>query len=107
MKLVHVALAARSEEHADTFYGRILGLEKGVPKTLPRELVQAVFGLDQELTVINYTGEDILFEVFLGLQAPSGPPRVDHVCLQAPDLEAFLEKCREHQAPVNRVPKGE
>jgi len=106
MKILHVAMPCRRVENADLFYGRLLGLIRGEPHSVPRELTFTLFGLDQNLTVINYTSDDMQFEVFVGAFPPQAP-QVNHVCLKVADLEAFLTTCREIGAQVIRAPNDD
>ena len=106
MKILHVAIPCRRVENADLFYGRLLGLIRSEPRSVPHELTFTLFGLDQDLTVINYTSDDMQFEVFVG-EFPPQAPQVNHVCLKVADLEAFLNACREIGAQVIRAPKGD
>jgi catechol 2,3-dioxygenase-like lactoylglutathione lyase family enzyme len=105
MDLLHVALAASSEDVADAFYVDVLGLEKAEPKLLAAEISRALFGIDRELTILNYTGEAAHFEVFVGPVAPTR--RVEHACIAVADLPELLRKCETLQVEVIRVPKGE
>jgi len=103
MKLKHVAVVCTSEKNADRFYGQLLGLEKAEPKTIPPSLSHTIFGIDSELTIINYTREGLHFEVFIygGKKQITG--RIEHTCLEVEDLDAFLEKCRALEVEVRQV----
>ena len=107
MDLLHVALTSTSEDSADGFYVDLLGLKKAEPKTLAAEICHAIFGIDRELTVINYTGEAAHFEVFVCGAAPTPPRRVAHACIAVENLPEFLRKCETFQVEIIRVPKGE
>ncbi len=107
MDLLHVALSATSEERADAFFVGLLGLDKAEPKTLPAEIGRAIFGIDRQMTVINYIGGAARFEVFVCPVAPPLAPRVEHTCIAVEDLSAFLQKCLALQIEVIRVPKGD
>jgi catechol 2,3-dioxygenase-like lactoylglutathione lyase family enzyme len=106
MELEHVALVCRSEENADLFYRDLLGLRREERKILPRELALRLFGLDEELTVINYQG-GVHFEVFIRDRGSEAVPPIPHVCLQVPDVDAFLDRCRALDIHVLRLPKGD
>jgi len=106
MDLLHVALTCSSEERADEFYARLLGLEKAQPKVLPAEIDRALFGVDRELTVINYIGKAAHFEVFVCPAALAPGRRIEHVCVAVESLPEFLRKCEELRVEVVRVPKG-
>jgi len=103
-----------SEVESDRFYQDLLGLSKQDPKTLSRDLAHAIFGVDRELTMINYVGDDVRFEIFITDTAggiagdtardPSGP--IAHTCLAVDDLEEFLTLCRALDVEVARIPRG-
>lgn len=107
MKVRHYGLACRSEQTADRFYEKFLGLKKSEPKTVSAALCKAVFGLARDLAVLNYAGEGVSFEVFVHEGEPSAARSPNHICLEVENLEAFLERCRTMDVPVIRVPRGE
>ena len=106
MKLRHVALICRSEEKADWFYQRLLGLKKLERKTLSAELSQILFNINDPLTVLHYVSDALHFEIFIldGHGAPISP--IAHVCLEVSDLDAFLKQCKTMNIPLLRAPKG-
>ncbi len=106
MNLRHVGMVCSSEENADRFFGGALGLRKAEPKTLPRALSAALFDIDRELAVINYTGVGVHFEVFIDARASRRAAHAEHVCLEVSDLAAFLARARDAGAAVIQVPKG-
>ena len=107
MKVRHYGLACRSEDAADRFYEKFLGLKKSERKIVPAALCQPLFGIPSDLTVLNYAGDGVHFEVFIhrGLQPASGSPT--HLCLEVESLDAFLERSRAMGIPVIRVPRGD
>ena len=107
MDLLHVALVASSEERADGFYVDVLGLEKAEPKILAAEISRALFGVDRELTIINYTGEAAHFEVFVCPAAATPAPHIEHACIAVGNLSEFLRRCEAAGVEILRVPKGE
>ena len=106
MDLLHVALTSISEARADRFYVDLLGLRKAAPKSLAGEIGRALFGVDRELTVINYIGEAAHFEVFVCGAAPTPLRRIEHACIAVENLPEFLRKCEDFQVEIIRVPKG-
>jgi len=107
MKVRHYGLACRSEDAADRFYEKFLGLKKSERKIVPAALCQLLFGIPYDLTVLNYAGDGVHFEVFIhhGLRPASGSPT--HLCLEVESLDAFLERSRAMGIPVIRVPRGD
>ena len=107
MIVSHYGLACRSEQKADRFYREFLGLKKLERKTVPAALSGALFGIACDLTVLNYTGNGVHFEIFIHEgERPTGRPPA-HICLAVGDIEAFLERCRAMDVPVIRAPRGE
>ena len=95
MNLRHVGMVCSSEANADRFFGKALGLKKAAPKTLPRALSSSLFGVDRELSVINYTGDGVQFEIFIDARHSRRADVMEHVSLGVPDLAAFLAACRD------------
>jgi catechol 2,3-dioxygenase-like lactoylglutathione lyase family enzyme len=107
MKLRHIGLTSSSEKNSDKFFMDLLGLEKLEPKTLPASLSQALFHVNADLKVINYTSDHAHFEIFIGAPEESCGRPIEHVCLDVDDLAAFLQKCRSLKVSVLQVPKGD
>ena len=106
MKLIHVALACRSEQNSDRFYQDLLGLPKIRSKTIPPSLAKQIFDRDEEFRIIDYANESLHFEIFVDPQRRTEQGRLEHVCLEIADLEGFVKNCREVGAGVLQVPKG-
>jgi len=103
MLLKHVGLACSTEDNADKFYQKLLGLNKSEPKMLPSDLAGAIFNVD---AVINYTGEMVHFEIFITGLVEERSGKIAHQCLEVDDLSAFIEKCRSLGVEIIQVPKG-
>ncbi|MFP4040568.1 MAG: VOC family protein [Desulfosudaceae bacterium] len=103
MDLRHIALVCRSEESSDRFYRDLLGLEKQPAKQVPADLMNDIFGLAIEATIINYAGHDLWFEIFIVDLIEKTP--VSHHCLAVPDRPALLKKCRSLNIVVREITK--
>jgi catechol 2,3-dioxygenase-like lactoylglutathione lyase family enzyme len=103
----HTALVCSQEANADRFYQQLLGLEKAGPKVLPPSLAKAIFNIDAELTIINYTGTGIHFEIFIAPGQPRNGQKIAHTCIEVDDRRLFLDACRNLGISVNQVPRGE
>jgi len=102
----HTALVCKSEDNADRFYQALLGLEKAVPKKLPADLTLAIFGLETELTIVNYTGDGMHFEIFIADDTLGSTPKIEHTCIEVVSRSRFLEACSQLGVSVNQIPKG-
>jgi len=107
MILRHVALTCSSEENSDRFYKDLLGLEKLEPKILPSSLSRAIFNIDNELRMINYTGKAVHFEIFIAKDSKRSANPIAHVAIEIDDQEAFLKKCAEVDVNVSQIPRGD
>ena len=65
MQIGHIALVSSSEEKANRFYKDGLGLKELRSMVIPAGLSRSIFGIDQELKVIDFGDERIKFEVFI------------------------------------------
>ena len=103
----HTALVCRSEENADRFYRDLLRLSKTDPWPVPPDLSKAIFDTDAELTIINYTGDDMHFEIFIAAGYPDSSGEIEHTCIEVASRRNFLDNCQKLGVAVNRVPKGD
>ncbi len=106
MEILHIGLAASSEEKADRFFIDILGLGKSEAKTIDKKLAQAIFGLNAELLVIRYQGQSVLYEIFAYPSYEAPQKQVAHSCLKVTDLANIVSQCRDAGLKVVEVPKG-
>jgi catechol 2,3-dioxygenase-like lactoylglutathione lyase family enzyme len=107
MKVHHSGLACRSEETADRFYEKFLGMKKLERKTVPAALSGAFFGIPSDLTVLNYVLDDVYLEVFVHESARPAAGSPCHICLEVEGLKAFLERARAMSVPIMRARKGD
>jgi len=103
----HTALVCSSEDHTDRFYRDLLGLEKAEPWPLPATLARAIFGVDAELTIINYTGAGMHFEIFIDAGHPGSFGGIEHTCIEVESRRDFLDTCQKLGVTINQVPKGD
>lgn len=106
MKFIHTGLAASSEERADRFFTGILGLEKSTPKVLDKKMTHAIFGINEDLLIINYKNENIHYEILIYGEYKAGEQQIAHSCLQVTGLTDIVKKCRNEGLKVVEVPKG-
>lgn len=106
MEFIHTGLAASSEERADRFFKKILGLKKSEPKIVDKKLIQTLFGIDHELLMIHYKGKWVHFEIFVYLNYKAPAKQIAHSCIKVADLKRIVSKCRKAGLKVLEVPKG-
>ena len=109
-RYVHSGLGSVSIEHTDLFYGQLLGLQRTEPRILPRETAEALFGVETDLTMMDYQNETSQFELFVHPELESfngARGNVSHECIQVENKEGFVEECEKSGCQVLRVPKGD
>ena len=106
MQLKHIALVCSTAEKADRFYKDVLGLKKINEKTIPATLSNEIFNVNAKLKIVNYTNDTLHFEIFISDTHRIETNRIDHVCIEVDNLEAFLEMCRKMEIEIVQIPKG-
>jgi catechol 2,3-dioxygenase-like lactoylglutathione lyase family enzyme len=108
MRIGHVALVSSSEEKANRVYRDVLGLRELRSTVIPASLSKSLFGFDQEFKVIDFGNDQIKFELFIANNEGVFPLRkLDHICLEVEDREAFLKRCKGMGFEILQVPKGD
>ncbi len=107
MKFIHNGLVASSTENAERFFGGLLGLDKTRESQLPAAISSALFGVDQDIDLVYYGNDSIVFEVFVTGWAERTDRKITHTCIEVADRADFLKLCREQGYEVREVPKGE
>jgi catechol 2,3-dioxygenase-like lactoylglutathione lyase family enzyme len=102
-----MGLAGRTEADADRFFVTVLGLTKAAPKVLPKAVSDGLFGVAADLTMIDYTGAGVQFEVFIDPHRERSNDPIVHACLSVADRESLLTRCESQGLKVARVPKGD
>ncbi len=72
---------------------------------IPSTLSKQIFNLDSELKIIDYAVDEIHFEVFISNQKVADDIKIEHICLEVDDLEAFLNKCNDMGVKILQIPK--
>ena len=107
MRLKHVGLVCRSENNSDRFYENLLGLKKIGSKMVPGDLSRQIFNLNSEYKIVNYANDAIHFEIFIDAHRTYDDKRIEHICLEFEDLEAFLAKCQQMAVTILKIHRGD
>jgi catechol 2,3-dioxygenase-like lactoylglutathione lyase family enzyme len=91
----HVAVECSEKETADLFFTTILGLPQIKSITLSEELSASIFHINKSITMITYDNDKTRFEVFL--TTTTKPSSFAHVCIEVPDKNEFISRCRQHK----------
>jgi catechol 2,3-dioxygenase-like lactoylglutathione lyase family enzyme len=103
--LEHVAVASNTEEQADAFFGKLLGMEKTRTFTIPAEIMDELFGAEGEVRVVRYAGDALDAEVFITGDDSRVADRFTHLCLTVDDREALAARAESMGFSVKRARK--
>ncbi len=93
MDLNHVGIVNLNDEHAELFYGGVLGLRKTRDFHLPIELSEQLFDQSREIKILVFEHEGIKLEVFICPECKQRPqPDFTHVGLYIDNLDDLLKK---------------
>ncbi|RLC29050.1 MAG: hypothetical protein DRH32_08005 [Deltaproteobacteria bacterium] len=106
MEFNHIGVVCRSAENSDRFYADIMGLEKRRERVVPAAIIATIFGINQDVKIIDYGNDAFLIEVFVVDHTPP-KQKVAHCCIELADRDAFVEKCAANGLPVIEVAKGD
>jgi catechol 2,3-dioxygenase-like lactoylglutathione lyase family enzyme len=106
MRLHHAAVVCASQENADRFYGKILGLETIKAQTLGRDLSEQIFGIPSKCGMVLYGREGLAVEVFIPPEGAKPARTFQHLCIAVRDREALLDRCIAVGLAVKKVAKG-
>ena len=103
MRILHTAIGASCAGNADLFFSNCWALKRARP--LLSRNCRAIFAIDRELTIINYTAAGVRFEVFIDPSYRAPEQTVLHSCIEVDDQADFLRKCAANGLKVSRTPK--
>jgi catechol 2,3-dioxygenase-like lactoylglutathione lyase family enzyme len=101
MKLNHVALSISNVDDVIDFYQNILGFNLEYQFELPATLSKNIFGIDQSSPAYFCKKEQVVFELFVLTKKMNN--EFAHICLEIPDREQLVSKCRNKGYKVNII----
>ena len=106
VRLDHIAVSANTEEQADRFFGRLLGLQQVRSFSVPAGMMLALFGIERESRVLRYAGSGPDVEVFITGDDSRAADPYTHSCLLVPDREALCRRAEAMGLSVVRATKA-
>ena len=107
MQLAHISAVCSTSENAKRFYAGLLHLKKIKEFTLDAKIIEQIFGKKVSCQIMLFGSNQFTVEVFIqeeGL-APANP--FVHHCLEVPEKDLFLERCKREGLVVNYIAKGD
>ncbi|MCX6661251.1 MAG: VOC family protein [Euryarchaeota archaeon] len=103
-RIQHVALECASQQQADTFFIKVLGIPKVKSTVLPQELSKSIFQIDRVVQMETYDNGKARFEVFITTE-----PRTlsfVHIGLEVDKKTDFVARCQAHGLRPFFIQKG-
>ncbi|MDX1799269.1 MAG: hypothetical protein R3255_11520 [Candidatus Lokiarchaeia archaeon] len=107
IKFEHMAVGYNSEEEADKFFVDLLGLNKIRSKSVPYDLMEKFFGINQEQKFVVYGKDDFNFEVFITNDMSKAKDLFTHSCLLIKNRDEFVNRATSMDFDVVKVPRND
>jgi catechol 2,3-dioxygenase-like lactoylglutathione lyase family enzyme len=101
IKVHHIGMWARDMDAAVRFYKNALGFEKVREYEVPKEVMKAVFGIEEACKVQVYGGESITVELFDGSKHQRSG--LNHIAITVDDKKAFCDRAKLNGGKVIEV----
>ncbi len=93
LRIQHVALECASQQQADMFFSKVLGIPKVKSTMLPKELCSSIFQIERSVQMETYDNGKARFEVFLTTE-----PRKSsfmHIGIAVENKTDFVTRCQQ------------
>ena len=97
MNLLHIALQYPSEEKANIFFSKILGLKQKKQFKIAPNLSKQLFNINKNTQVKLFSNNNICFEIFITETGVKPKKRYDHFCLMIDDKKNLVAKCKKYR----------
>ena len=105
LKIEHVAVSSNTEEDSDRFFTELLDMKKERSFIVSNDLMEKFFGVRKEQKIVRYGNEVVSVETFITNDNSKVTDRFTHICLIVEDREKLIEKAKEFNFKVIKVPR--
>jgi len=103
--LEHVAVASNTENDADQFFIKLLGLYKIRSFTVSADLTEKFFGISKECKIIRYEKDLLSFEVFITDDTSKTRDIFTHSCILIDNRDEFTKRASSMGFETIKVPR--
>ena len=103
MKIDHIAVSSNSEEKAENFFNKLLGLKQIKSFMVSDDLMEQFFGVRKEQKIVRYGNDEVSVEVFITDENNQASDKFTHNCLIIEDRISLIEKARKLNIEVIKV----
>jgi hypothetical protein len=105
LHLLHAAVTCDTQEHAQIFFEKILGLLPIKSFSIDHQLSENIFSISQPVDIIVYGNDSMAIEVFISSHNQNSS--YVHLCISVGEQVRFIENCKENGLKPYFVRKGE
>ena len=105
MKIDHVAVSSNTEEDSDRFFIELLAMKKERAFVVSDDLMEQFFGVRKEQKIVRYGNDEVSVEAFITNDKSKVIEKFTHICLIIEDREKLIEKAKEFNFKVIKVPR--
>ena len=93
IRLNHIAIQVKNKKD-ELFFAEILGMKKVGDFRIDSHLVEAIFKKKKAVEVATFVKGNVKIELFI--TGRKVEPSFNHICLEVPDKNNFVEKCEKY-----------
>ncbi len=105
MKIEHFAVSSNNEEDSDRFFIELLAMKKERAFVVSDDLMEQFFGVRKEQKIVRYGNDEVSVEAFITNDNSKVIDKFTHICLIIEEREKFMEKAKELNFEVKKVPR--
>jgi hypothetical protein len=105
LKIEHFAVSSNTEEDSDRFFIELLDMKKERSFIVSNDLMEKFFGVRKEQKIVRYGNEVVSVETFITNDNSKVIDKFTHICLIIEDREKLIEKAKEFNFKVIKVPR--
>jgi catechol 2,3-dioxygenase-like lactoylglutathione lyase family enzyme len=91
VKLSHIGIECINQEKVITFFTKICGLNFLKSYELNEQLSEKIFSINKSINILVFHNQNTYIEVFLTSHKKTDS--FNHICLEVPNKNRFIEKC--------------
>lgn len=105
LKIEHFAVSSNNEEDSDRFFIELLDMKKERAFVVSEDLMEQFFGVRKEQKIVRYGNDEVSVEAFITNDNSKVMDKFTHICLIIEEREKFMEKAKELNFEVKKVPR--
>ena len=105
LKIEHFAVSSNSERDSDIFFMDLLDMRRERSFVVSDDLMEQFFKVKKEQKIVRYSNDEVSVEAFILDENGTVKDKFPHICLVVSDREKIIEKARQLNFEVIKVPR--